>query len=102
MKTIIEMAREAGFNKNELAYLGDNFARFAELVIEQANVRANASWTSMCNKMVGFEREACAKVCEAEAAIQQESAKFCKVIIDQRDFSICAAAIRARGNTCQK
>ena len=32
MKTIIEMAREAGFNKNELAYLGDNFTRFAALV----------------------------------------------------------------------
>ena len=32
MKTVIEMAREAGFNKNELAYLGDNFTRFAELV----------------------------------------------------------------------
>ena len=32
MKTIIDMAREAGFNKNELAYLGDNFTRFADLV----------------------------------------------------------------------
>ncbi len=42
------------------------------------------------------EREVCAKACEAEAAIQKESAKFCKVSIDQRDFYICAAAIRAR------
>ena len=28
---IIRMAREAGFNKNELAYLGDNFQRLVDL-----------------------------------------------------------------------
>ena len=27
----IRMAREAGFNKNELAYLGDNFQRLVDL-----------------------------------------------------------------------
>ena len=93
MKTIIEMAREAGFNKNELAYLGDNFARFAELVTEQANAQANASWTSMCNKMVGFEREACAKV----AALT-----VCDTHIPTgiKIYGTAAAkAIMARGNT---
>ena len=83
MKTIIEMAREAGFAVDAYpeAGLPVRLDRFAELV------RAD-------------EREACAKVCEAEAAIQKESAKFCKVSnIEQRDFDICAAAIRARSNT---
>ena len=41
----IRMAREAGFNKNELAYLGDHFQRLVDLA------RAD-------------EREACAKLCE--------------------------------------
>lgn len=36
----------------------------AEKATEEANARANASWTLMCKKMVEAEREACAKVCE--------------------------------------
>jgi hypothetical protein len=44
MRDTIELAREAGFTEGELAFMGDNFRRFAELV------RAD-------------EREACAKVC---------------------------------------
>ena len=73
MKTINEMAKEAGI------YCTDRVRDFAALV-------------------AAAEREECAKVCEVEAAIQKESAKFCKVSIDQRDFSICADAIRVRGN----
>lgn len=49
MKTVIEMAREAGFTEGELAFMGDNFLRFAELI------RAEA---------VAKEREECAKVCD--------------------------------------
>ena len=45
MKTVIEMAREAGFTEGELAFMGDNFIRFVELV------RAD-------------EREACAKLAD--------------------------------------
>lgn len=45
MKTVIEMAKEAGFTEGELAFMGDNFIRFAELA------RAD-------------EREACAKAAE--------------------------------------
>jgi hypothetical protein len=41
---------------------------FAKLVADkatdEANARANASWTLMCNKMVEVEREACAKLAE--------------------------------------
>ena len=74
---IIEMAREAGFTINELhcsppiiSFIGDEEAieAFAKLVeekaTEEANARANASWTLMCKKMVAIEREACAKVAD--------------------------------------
>ena len=42
MKTVIEMAQEAGFTEGELAFMGDNFIRFAELV--RADER-NRTWT---------------------------------------------------------
>jgi hypothetical protein len=42
---VMKLAREAEFNKTELAHLGDNFVRLAELV-------------------AAAEREACAKVCD--------------------------------------
>lgn len=32
MKTVIEMAKEAGFTEGELAFMGDNFLLFAALV----------------------------------------------------------------------
>jgi hypothetical protein len=32
MRDTIDMAREAGFTEGELAFMGDNFRRFAELV----------------------------------------------------------------------
>jgi len=71
---IIEMAREAGFFI--IANSPDLFSKlvaFASLVsakaTEEANARANASWTLMCKKMVAFEREACAKVCEEEGLL---------------------------------
>jgi hypothetical protein len=43
MKTVIEMAREAGFTEGELAFMGDNFIRFAELVrADERNSRAHS------------------------------------------------------------
>jgi hypothetical protein len=68
MKTVIEMAREAGFTEGELAFMGDNFIRFAELV------RAD-------------EREACAKVCEEYETNNDITATW---------LNIVAEAIRAR------
>jgi hypothetical protein len=62
---------------------------FAKLVeekaTEEANARANASWTLMCKKMVAFEREACAKMLE----------DWNKHAWNPFD---CAEAIRARGD----
>lgn len=68
---IIAMAREAGFEHiAEADYWHPLFERFAALVAasatEEANRRANASWSLMCEKMVAAEREACAQVCEDE------------------------------------
>jgi hypothetical protein len=86
MKTVIEMAREAGFTEGELAFMGDNFIRFADLV------RAD-------------EREACAKVCEEPTEQTYEvttswdgfeSTRQMRLAKTDRD---CAAAIRARSNT---
>ncbi len=71
---IIEMARQAGFLYGKMGPLDMPFVTaightftveleaFAKLVAEkateEANARANASWTLMCKKMVAFEREA--------------------------------------------
>ena len=51
--------------------------------METANRAATASWTLMCKKMVEFEREACALICDEHAD----------------DPVYCGAAIRTRGNT---
>jgi hypothetical protein len=64
---IIEMAIENTING--LNFNQEGLVRFAHLVAakatEEANAKANASWTLMCKKMVAIEREACAKVCES-------------------------------------
>lgn len=73
---IIQIAREAGTPYVNRHYPGvtsfgftehalERFAALvAEAATEEANARANKSWTLMCEKMVAAEREACAKVCE--------------------------------------
>jgi hypothetical protein len=91
------MARESGFNKNELAYLGDNFQRLVDLVRaderEETNRRANASWTLMCEKMVSAEREACAKL------VDDIEARCIAKDVDDPPLKNVAATIRARGET---
>jgi hypothetical protein len=98
---IIEMAEQAGmtqdgdmwfsFGKGDMDVEHKHLVAFAKLVEEkataEANARANASWTLMCEKMVAFEREACAKVCES----QNEAGP------DNEHWWECADAIRARG-----
>ena len=95
---IIEMARQAGcFEKHQVLYFTQQdleyFAKLvAEKATEEANARANASWTLMCEKMVAFERAACANVCDDKHDTwrwdnEPDSAS------GPRD---CAAAIRAR------
>ena len=65
---IMEMARQAGcpmadmmpmyFTDKQLLSMLEAFAKLvAEKATEEANARANASWTLLCEKMVAFERE---------------------------------------------
>ena len=69
-----------------------DIVRFAHLVAdkatEEANARANASWTLMCKKMVAIEREACARVCDELSDKHTWEGSYA----DE-----CAQAIRARG-----
>ncbi len=84
MKTVIEMAREAGFSVwhisdpkpyDHVAGYGDSLERFAELV------RADA---------IADEREACAKVCDVLAVHPEYASEVTK---------LAAMAIRARNKT---
>ena len=99
---IIRMAREAGaylqmrLDGVDTYQIGGNASieRFAALVeaaaTEKANERANASWASMCEKMVAAEREACAKVCDSRYMGDNSR--------EDMEAKRCGAAIRARGN----
>ena len=108
-ESVIRMAQESS-NKSPdalidgddlvLLYL-DELERFAALVAaaatEEANRRANASWTLMCEKMVASEREECAKVCDLPDGLEDW-----EIFGGADGRSICndlAAAIRARGKT---
>ena len=62
---IIEMAQECnliGMRPHLDGIYSESLIAFAHLVAakatEEANARANASWTLMCKKMVAIEREA--------------------------------------------
>jgi hypothetical protein len=55
--------------------------------MEAATRAANESWSLACKKMVEFEREACAKICDEAHELMNSS------------FQGAAAVIRARGNT---
>jgi hypothetical protein len=96
MKTIIEMAREAGLE--EMWELTPRFierlkafeALVAAAVTEAANARANTSWALMCKKLVAAEKEACAKVVDAiEAQCIADD-------VDDPPLAHVALAIRAR------
>jgi hypothetical protein len=62
---IIEMAREACLfymdyiRVDSMKQLEDFAHLVAAKATEEANAKANASWTLMCKKMVAIEREAC-------------------------------------------
>lgn len=88
---IIAMAREAGLG-NALGSVDglDEMARFAALVAEKvearANERANESWKLMCKKMLDAEREVCARIVAGQWTN-----------VAEKLYGIeCAAAIRAR------
>jgi hypothetical protein len=95
MDKTIQMARESWI---DVYGLGHDRAKFIEALKnfealvraderEETNRRANASWTLMCEKMVAAEREACAKLCDAEWSTWDE----------KKHGNALADAIRARG-----
>ena len=92
MKTVIEMAREAGLCTwlKPPEYFVERIEAFAELVREDERNRTwtQDHWTEYERSIAAAEREACAKVCE-NLPMQQE--------YDVRDQ--CSKAIRARGQT---
>jgi hypothetical protein len=64
---LIEMWHKAWPDKGSFvrtsAYDLEAFAKLvADKATDEANARANASWTLMCKKMVEVEREACAEI----------------------------------------
>jgi hypothetical protein len=123
MRDTIDMAREAGFETMRghglLPHVPEDIFianacvtkevnRLVALVRaeerEEANRRANASWTLMCEKMVAAEREACAKKTEEFARkwwkIHCDSnLHYSSTLKAHQDFCALQAAIRARGNT---
>lgn len=68
-------------------------AAAVERATEEANRRANASWSLMVEKMVAIEREQCAKVCDG-VYYQHIGPLHGEV---RYGIAKCAAAIRARG-----
>ena len=101
MKTIQEMAQKATGATGTLltcSLVGiKEISYFAALVredaIAEANAKANASWTLMCEKMVAIEREECAKL------VDDIEARCIGKDVDDPPLSHVAAAIRARSNT---
>jgi len=98
---VIEMAREACLfymdyiRVDSMKQLEDFANLVAAKATEEANAKANASWTLMCKKMVAIEREACAVLCENMAIEWEDQPQFSQVEI--ATMMDCALAIRARG-----
>jgi hypothetical protein len=89
---IIDMAQECnliGMRPHLDGIYSEALVAFANLVAakatEEANAKANASWTLMCKKMVAIEREACARVCDEVGEHPSLTPQH------------CAESIRARG-----
>ena len=104
---ILSMAHKAGFSTQGVIVrtihsngswvsINGELERFAALIAEREReatlAKSNASWKLMCQKMVEAEREACAKVCEAEHGACWHANAIAASMAAQR----CAAAIRAR------
>jgi len=97
-KTVIEMAREAGFNLEQgfllrVTGIDEDLERFAALVRadERNKTWTSDRWTDYERCIAAAEREQCAKVCEeldkADDTVYRELS----------DGGVCAAAIRNRG-----
>jgi hypothetical protein len=98
MKTIIEMAREAGIIHPEM--VDKTLEAFAAIVLASADPQSSMAWQEGNEAGRLAEREACAKVCEEECADPDDQFKnYEDTHTDgwQDGCNSCAEAIRARG-----
>ena len=82
---LIVLARQAGIRDCTCNGGFGCLEMFAELV----ESKERDKWMERVHILILGEREGCAKVCEEEALLWPPS----------RNFTLCAAAIRARGET---
>jgi len=99
-KDIIRMAQEAEFEVGQIAFMGDNFIRFASLIAAHEE-KGCVEMCAVLRKMaIEKEREECAKVCEEQMKAYMSSQYTTDPLGGFRErFAAerCAAAIRARG-----
>ena len=105
MKTVIEMAREAGFAERDAMFRvvfvckKNNLEAFAKLV--RADEREKYKWDiHSCGPTC--QRYACVSMREAVAAEREACAKLCEGIVALNEYAYadeCATVIRARSNT---
>jgi hypothetical protein len=110
---IIRMAREAGFSEWAvgLSEMPAHLERFAALVAATERERMDLNAIHTCHaecqnpfcvrvrEAVAHEREQCAKLCE-ELENQRINSSSLSGMIFGSSAEECAAAIRARGETC--
>lgn len=97
MRTVIEMAREAGLHiatdVNWMPIISlEHAERFAEIVRKDYSTTHANLWLDRIHKFMLEEREACAKVCEDNATDLSEGDW-------DSACTNCADHIRARSNT---
>jgi hypothetical protein len=101
MKTIIEMAREAGGlgfvhdagdDPSKWQFMPKELEAFAALVLASADPQSSMAWQEGNEAGRLAEREACARVCESmRTYVDRHNA------VIQSSATDCVAAIRARG-----
>lgn len=94
MKTVIDLARQAGWTgpEDNLAYI-TMLERFAKLVLAHNPPQSSMSWQEGYEAGKLAEREACAKLCDEEAERKEQEGTWLW------EAKRCAAAIRLRGST---
>jgi len=63
-KDIIRMAQEAEFEVGQIAFMGDNFIRFAALVAAHEEKECVKMCAVLRKMAIEEEREECAKICD--------------------------------------
>jgi len=94
VRSTIDMAREAGFTEGELAFMGDNFRRFAELVRADEREKSLKLWMLLddidtADDIAKTDHDTYRRLCRNTQ--QKRWAVLSESEVD--------AAIRARGNT---